>query len=378
MRRRGDNVVQYVERYADSDFWRLPFGVVDGLVLSSLCYADLELTPFGKIDNFNCTISELGQLVNAGDISRLMWNKVRGEQLLSVVADSRRFGNILMHHYRHSLDEARQQQFTAITYAVNTDIGRVDVVTFQGTDDTLTGWKEDFNMMFERHLPAQRLAVKYLEEVASLSDNKLVVTGHSKGGNLAVYAAMKCSRWAKKRIIHVYDYDGPGFLPGTFSALEKVGVAGKVIKVIPENAFFGLLLDGDSYRRLIVQSDGRSIFQHDPLTWLIDEAGNLKLAKDISLSSKLTIRTIRRWLMNLSMEQRREFVEGLYRAIAKTRQTTVPGLKHYLATHFSEVVKNIRDGDPAVRQAIVDTLKLFIRSSIAETASSIRQALRRR
>ena len=147
MRRRGDNIVQYVERYADSDFWRLPFGVVDGLVLSSLCYADLELTPFGKIDNFNCTINELGQLVNAGDISRLMWNRVRGEQLLSVAADSRRFGNILMHHYRHSLDEARQQQFTAITYAVNTDIGRVDVVTFQGTDDTLTGWKEDFNMI---------------------------------------------------------------------------------------------------------------------------------------------------------------------------------------------------------------------------------------
>ena len=77
------------------------------------------------------------------------------------------------------------------------------------------------------------------------------------------------------------------------------------------------------------------------------------------------------------MEQRREFVDGLYRAIAKTRQTTVPGLKHYLATHFSDVIKNIRDGDPAVRQVIVDTLKLFVRSSVAETASSIGRLFRR-
>ena len=376
--RRRHTIVDYVQSYGEYNFWRQSPTIVDGLVLATICYADLEVTPFGKINNFNCTISELGQLVNVDDISRLMWNRVRGERLLSLAADSKRFGDVLIHDYRHDINADVQKQFTAVTFSLNTDVGYIDVIAFQGTDDTLTGWKEDLNMSFTRHVPAQLAAVDYVERVANLSNNKLVLVGHSKGGNLAVYAAMKCPRWTKKRIMHVYDYDGPGFLPGTFSALEKVGVAGKVIKVIPENAFFGLLLDDDPYRRLIVQSDGRSIFQHDPLTWLIDEAGNLKLAKDISLSSKLTIRTIRRWLMNLSMEQRREFVEGLYRAIAKTRQTTVPGLKHYLATHFSEVVKNIRDGDPAVRQVIVDTLKLFIRSSIAETASSIRRVLRRR
>lgn len=375
--RRRHTMVDYVQSYGEYNFWRQSPTIVDGLVLATICYADLEVTPFGKINNFNCTISELGQLVNVGDISRLMWNRVRGERLLSLVADSKRFCDVLIHDYRHDINADVQKQFTAVTFSLNTDVGYIDVIAFQGTDDTLTGWKEDFNMMFERHLPAQQLAVKYLEEIASLSDNKLVLVGHSKGGNLAVYAAMKSSRWTKKRIAAVYDYDGPGFLPNTFTALEKVGVAGKIIKVVPENAFFGMLLDSDPYKRLIVRSDGRSIFQHDPLTWLIDDNGNLELAENVSRLSKLTIRSIRRWLTNLSMEQRREFVDGLYRAIAKTRQTTVPGLKHYLATHFSDVIKNIRDGDPAVRQVIVDTLKLFVRSSVAETASSIGRLFRR-
>ena len=375
--RRRHTMVDYVQSYGEYNFWRQSPTIVDGLVLATICYADLEVTPFGKINNFNCTISELGQLVNVGDISRLMWNRVRGERLLSLAADSKRFGDVLIHDYRHDINADVQKQFTAVTFSLNTDAGYIDVIAFQGTDDTLTGWKEDFNMMFERHLPAQQLAVKYLEEIASLSDNKLVLVGHSKGGNLAVYAAMKSSRWTKKRIAAVYDYDGPGFLPNTFTALEKVGVAGKIIKVVPENAFFGILLDSDPYKRLIVRSDGRSIFQHDPLTWLIDDNGNLELAENVSRLSKLTIRSIRRWLTNLSMEQRREFVDGLYRAIAKTRQTTVPGLKHYLATHFSDVIKNIRDGDPAVRQVIVDTLKLFVRSSVAETASSIGRLFRR-
>lgn len=375
--RRRHTIVDYVQSYGEYNFWRQSPTIVDGLVLATICYADLEVTPFGKINNFNCTISELGQLVNVDDISRLMWNRVRGERLLSLAADSKRFDDVLMHDYRHDINADVQKQFTAVTFSLNTDAGYIDVIAFQGTDDTLTGWKEDLNMSFTRHVPAQQLAVKYLEEIASLSDNKLVLVGHSKGGNLAVYAAMKSSRWTKKRIAAVYDYDGPGFLPNTFTALEKVGVAGKIIKVVPENAFFGMLLDSDPYKRLIVRSDGRSIFQHDPLTWLIDDNGNLELAENVSRLSKLTIRSIRRWLTNLSMEQRREFVDGLYRAIAKTRQTTVPGLKHYLATHFSDVIKNIRDGDPAVRQVIVDTLKLFVRSSVAETASSIGRLFRR-
>ena len=375
--RRRHTIVDYVQSYGEYNFWRQSPTIVDGLVLATICYADLEVTPFGKINNFNCTISELGQLVNVDDISRLMWNRVRGERLLSLAADSKRFGDVLIHDYRHDINADVQKQFTAVTFSLNTDVGYIDVIAFQGTDDTLTGWKEDLNMSFTRHVPAQLAAVDYVERVANLSNNKLVLVGYSKGGNLAVYAAMKCPRWIKRRIVTVYDYDGPGFLPGTFTALEKIGVAGKVVKVVPSEAFFGLLLDSDPYKRLIVRSDGRSIFQHDPLTWLIDDNGNLELAENVSRLSKLTIRSIRRWLTNLSMEQRREFVDGLYRAIAKTRQTTVPGLKHYLATHFSDVIKNIRDGDPAVRQVIVGTLKLFVRSSVAETASSIGRLFRR-
>lgn len=368
--RRRHTIVDYVQSYGEYNFWRQSPTIVDGLVLATICYADLEVTPFGKINNFNCTISELGQLVNVGDISRLMWNRVRGERLLSLAADSKRFGDVLMHDYRHDINAGVQKQFTAVTFSLNTDAGYIDVIAFQGTDDTLTGWKEDLNMSFTRHVPAQLAAVDYVEHVANLSDNKLVLVGHSKGGNLAVYAAMKCPRWIKRRIVTVYDYDGPGFLSGTFTALEKIGMAGKVVKVVPSEAFFGLLLNSDPYWQLVVRSDGRSIFQHDPLTWLVD-GNHFSLSKDVARTSKLATKSIQRWLGNLSIEQRREFVDSLYDVITQTQQSTLLGLKHYLRLNWATVVKNIKNSDPAVREAISKTLKLLIKSSLIEIRSSI-------
>ena len=142
--------MDYVQGYGEYNFWRQSPTIVDGLVLATICYADLEVTPFGKINNFNCTISELGQLVNVGDISRLMWNRVRGERLLSLAADSKRFGDVLMHDYCHDINADVQKQFAAVTFSLNTDAGYIDVIAFQGTDDTLTGWKEDLNMSFTR------------------------------------------------------------------------------------------------------------------------------------------------------------------------------------------------------------------------------------
>ena len=160
------------------------------------------------------------------------------------------------------------------------------------------------------------------------------------------------------------------FSSHTFTALEKIGMAGKVIKVVPSEAFFGLLLNSDPYRQLVVRSDGRSIFQHDPLTWLVD-GNHFSLSKDVARTSKLATKSIQRWLGNLSIEQRREFVDSLYDVITQTRQSTLPGLKHYLRLNWATVVKNIKNSDPAVREAISKTLKLLIKSSLIEIRSSI-------
>ena len=118
-RRATRSVIQYVERYGDCNFWRLPFNEVDSLILSTLCYADLAVSPFGKISNFNCTLSELDRLVETERLGRLMWNRVRGAELLRVCARSSRFGEVLLHHYRHQVDSVLEEQFGAVTFSIN-------------------------------------------------------------------------------------------------------------------------------------------------------------------------------------------------------------------------------------------------------------------
>ena len=374
MQKRRRNIVDYVTQCGGDDFWRRSFNDVDSLVLSTLCYADLSLTPFGKMANFNCTVRELDELVDAGKLTEKMWNAIRGERLLRVAANSRRFGDVLIHHYRRVIDELSQEQFAAVTFSMNTDSGYVDYIAFQGTDDTLLGWKEDFNMAFASNLPSQREALNYTKYIASLSDNKLILGGHSKGGNLATYAGLKSPRHLKSRIVAVFDHDGPGFLPGVFTALEKVGMAGKVYKTIPESAFFGLLLESYPSKYKVVKSDGRAILQHDSLTWQVD-GGQFLLANNVTSASSMAARSIRRWLRNVTPEQRQAFIDALYEVLSSMHRTTAPGIKHYVRTHKREIVSKIRSSDPQVRKMLVDVMKVLAKSSVKELAVSAKTRL---
>ena len=371
MTKRRQNIVDYVIECGDDDFWRRSFNDVDSLVLATLCYADLSLAPFGKIANFNCTIRELNELIDASELTSKMWNSVRGEQLLDVAAHSRRFGDILVHHYRHSVDPDEQKQFGAVTFSMNTDIGYVDYIAYQGTDDTLLGWKEDLNMSFASNLPAQREAVQYLLMIAELSDNKLILGGHSKGGNLATYAGLKSPRYLKNRIVAIYDHDGAGFLKGTFTALQRIGVAGKVHKTVPEQALFGLLLESYPGKLKVVKSDAKSIFQHDSLTWQVRD-GVFQTVDRVGRSASLVARSVRRWLHKLTPEQRQQFVDDLYDVLSRSRNVTESGIKHYVRTHMRSIIRALRTDDPEVYDALSGTIRLLAKSSIAEIVQSVR------
>ena len=376
MRQNNETIIQYVQNYGDQNFWSLPFSDVDSLVFATLCYANLELTPFAKIGNFNCTIRELGELADLKQLTWPMWSRERGEQLMTAAAKSRRYGEIVAHHYRHHLDSDAEKQFTAITFTINTDMGYVDIVTFQGTDDTLVGWKEDLNMTFARHLPSQLEAVSYLEEIAASSDNKLILTGHSKGGNLAVYAAHKVNRQIKDRIIDIYDHDGPGFLPRTFTTLDKIGVAGKVHKIIPASSFFGLLLDSHPSSYKVVKSNSRYILQHDGLSWLVD-GDHFATLPSVTMVSKYTARTIRRWLISVDPKQRKQCVDAIFAIFAQSHSATAQGFKHYLATNLKSILMSVKNSDPLVRKVITDTFKLLAKSSWDEAKATVKNKVHR-
>lgn len=358
------NIIGYIRRFGERDFIDLPFNEVDSLVISTLVYADLQRTPFRKIKNFNCTVAELGKLVDEEQISHLLWNTARRDELLRLAAKSKRFGTARLAHYCYEVDKKAQKQMVALTFQLKTSEGNIDYVAYQGTDDTLAGWKEDFNMSYSRRVPAQGAALDYLKKVARADRAKLIVGGHSKGGNLAAYAAAKAGIMIKARILAVYDHDGPGFLPDTFKAWEVGSIKKKVHKTTPQTAFVGLLMTNPIAKPEIVASDGRSIWQHDPLTWQV-RGTKFQRAKRNWQSSFLS-RSASRWIRSLSTVERRAFINDCYDIILATGVETMPEFRHYFRWHLPTLIRMVNTSDPEVRATIIRTFKLLARANWIE------------
>ena len=142
-------------------------------------------------------------------------------------------------------------------------------VAFRGTDDTIVGWKEDFNMAFTPEIPAQRYAADYLQQAAAaLAFRPLLVGGHSKGGNLAVYAAVFCGEAIQKQIRAVYNNDGPGFYASLLELPEHRRIAGKITTLLPESSVVGMLLEHEEAYQ-VVRSTQIRLMQHDGFSWQV-------------------------------------------------------------------------------------------------------------
>ena len=71
-----------------------------------------------------------------------------------------RFGNMLATKYVNKIETEQEKQFSAITVLMPDD---TIYVSFRGTDNTIVGWKEDFNMSFKSHIASQISAKEYLK-----------------------------------------------------------------------------------------------------------------------------------------------------------------------------------------------------------------------
>ena len=185
------------------------------------------------------------------------------------------------------------------------------VVAFRGTDDSLVGWKEDFNMAFQYPVPAQVTAADYLARVAALwKDAPIVLTGHSKGGNLAVYAAMNASDEVKDRVERIYSLDGPGFPEAVVNSFEYSSVSDRIVKIVPDSSVVGMVLETPE-RCMVVKSDVEGIMQHFAFSWQM-HGGEFDKVEDVANSSVTFNKALNKWLSNLSKEQRERAVDALF------------------------------------------------------------------
>ncbi|MDO5479041.1 MAG: DUF2974 domain-containing protein, partial [Clostridia bacterium] len=228
--------------------------------------------------------------------------------MFKAMANTTRFSGIKLSGFISKHDEKAEKQFAALSISFDKKI----YVSFRGTDDSLIGWKEDFNLAFMESVPAQHDAASYLDKVMKeIMFLPVYLGGHSKGGNLSVYAAMKCKRIHKRRIKKIFTNDSPGFLEKVIQSREYKETSEKIVSIVPEGSVIGQLLSHGRRDDIYVKSESSMLRQHDPFTWEVMGKDFVKV-QGLSEKSIMIDDVITSWLSKLDKEERESLVEAVF------------------------------------------------------------------
>ena len=349
-------IVEYSLLNAHKDFDILPFNKVDGLIFAQLAYLEFDtFVPDRKLFARGLTFSKIAEQENFDNLFPIEKTARNNLLLFNSLAYSKRYGKIKINYHENIFDSEEEIQFSATTFIMpNGDA----CVSFRGTDSTITGWRENFNMLYNDTVPAQISAVKYLNKVAKKIKGKITVVGHSKGGNLAIYASVMCSPKTKDKIIEIQSFDSPGFSEDFVESKNYLETESKILKFVPEDSIIGMLLtDTASYR--IVKSDGDGIQQHNPFLWLVVD-NDFVTGERIHRKAKFLNSTFREWVGNFTPEQREFFVDAIFDIVEATNVQQSESFIEWsenIRGNTSLILDTFKDLDPETRSFMLKVLR---------------------
>ncbi|MDO4295925.1 MAG: DUF2974 domain-containing protein [bacterium] len=310
------NVFDYIEWRGDLSFQQSEFNEIDGLILSIFAYLD-----------FSCVKKGIAFLKDAVRQINMMpvEQKFDGPGIImkdvvalaNIAANSERYKEIGVFNFVDITDEKLEIQFAAVTFLLPDTTA---FLSFRGTDNTLVGWKEDLNMCFIDGIPSQLEAAKYVEAIAQEIDISLRLGGHSKGGNLAIWASAHLSAEHKKRIINIYSNDAPGFNKNFLEAPYYLEIREKIRSFVPESSIVGVLMEHDTY--MTIRSSSQSVLQHNPFSWLVSGKSFI-YDNSRTLSGKQFDKIINSWIKAMSVDEREELIENIYDIITSSDAKTL-------------------------------------------------------
>lgn len=358
--RGGNNIVGYLLSEFEP-FGVRPLGEVDSLVLACLSYFRLPEEAVAARTHEGMPLADLFRADWFDAMTRDLWDPEGLVRLLASVVASPRFRGVRVCDYEDDFDEAAEKQFSACTLRLP-DGGAY--VSFRGTDNSVVGWKEDFNMAFETGVPSQRAAVAYLERVAPTLGDGIYLGGHSKGGNLAAYALARCSEGVAARVTRAFSHDGPGFTEEALSDSVWLRRAHLLSKTVPRSSVIGMLFERqEDYA--VVASSTSGLMQHDPFSWVV-EGTDFSYEEGIGHGARLVDRTLNEWISSMSGKERAGFVDALFSVIDAGGKDTFGELGESWQTTVPAMLRELGGLEPRERAAITRALALLARAVVPD------------
>jgi len=366
-------ILDYIDWRGDLTLAASPFNEVDNLLMAEMCFLDFTaiVPPPGLSGGVRLQEAAAAYFAQREGspihLGRLVPDAI--PDMFCRMASSERFSNMRLNGYEELFDMEREQQFAAITV----DLGDGSIyVAFRGTDDTLVGWKEDMNLSFLDTIPSQVLAADYLARMAEQYAGATIrVGGHSKGGNLAVYSAIHVSEEVQKRILAIYNNDGPGFVKRLIDTPEHSRVAKKIYTIVPQSSVVGRLLEHEDVLQ-VVRSTAEGIYQHDGFSWEVMGPSFVHL-DEFTRGGNVVDETIDSWADSLSPEQREVFSNAIYEVLSATGAKNLSELSEARLKTAATAIKTYQNFDRETRRALTGTFRLLLHIGAKNVAQSLRE-----
>ena len=347
-----DTILDYIRWMRDVPFSVKDVTEVDSIVFSFLSYMNLKgIVTKGR----QMTVAQCCRALLAHPESL----SAHHQALYEALADSRRFGPVVIGSYKDSLQEEKDVQFCVMLFKVRKNL---HYIAFRGTDNTIVGWREDFNMAYTTRVPAQEAAILYLKRAAALSKAPLRLVGHSKGGNLSVYAGVYSDPEIRERIQSICSFDGPGLDDDTMESDAYREIAPRVTSIIPSDSIVGRLMNYHPVYQ-VVSSTRSSFFQHDPFSWNL-LGSRFDMVDDISLTSQILDKTLHDWIKSCSPEQRENFVSVVFGFLERNQKSAAD------LTFSEDTVDGSDKLDDRSRQMVVALLYRLISMQVGNVVDA--------
>ena len=354
------NMLDYIKEFGHVSFEERAFSEIDALVLTELEYLPLEkVVPSDENGENFVTVKEIAEYMQEHkqelfDENPMMITQERHE-VSQVIADAPRFQSLKFFGVVSVWDKDTTKQFAAVTVEVEPS---VRLVVFRGTDETLIGWKEDFLMTYSPLVAAQTDAKEYLAKQASLWDGDLMISGHSKGGNLAIYAAATQVEDVQLRIVDIFCFDSPGLYRSVLETKGYQNIVPLAMRYIPQDSLVGLMLESE-VPYVIVKSNATGAMQHSAMTWEIEDGQFIKMEK-LTKNSQLNDQTFKKWTESVSDEELELFWNVFFELLFSVGIDTVNDLYGEFMHYVQEFLKAAGNMDEEKRELLTRIALLLV------------------
>ncbi len=344
-------IINYLKKYGTKSFLEEPANDIDGLVFSLLSYAKLDGIIPSKRNKY-ITLKDAGELFlkkfSPKDFKNEDWLFPHSYELVKTISTSERYKDAKLSFMVN--DISSEGQFCAITIRMN----KLTYISYRGTDSSVIGWKEDFEIMYKYPISSEKKAQQYLNKTLKLSDHNVILCGHSKGGNLAMYAYMNSlRRWRIKR---VYNHDGPGFNEFVTKTKKYQKLSEVCVTIVPENSIIGMIL----YKPNIipVNSNGFGILEHDAYTWEVKDTNFVTSV--LSKKSQRLNTNLKEYLNEMTQDEKKLFVAATFKVFDNLGITNITQLKDISINRVLNMIKELKNLPQSTKKNLIAVLRMIM------------------